>query len=110
MFPSLGNVKIFLYRFPADMRRRYDTLTAMAANELGEEPTSGALFVFLNRPRNRIKILYYESGGYCIWMRRLDAGSFPLPPGDGKKQVIDKGILAMLLDGLKIVKMKRHSL
>ena len=110
MFPSLGNAKIFLYRYPADMRKSYDTLAAIAATELGEDPLSGALFIFLNRPRNRVKILYYESGGYCIWMRRLEAGSFPLPLGDGKKQVIDKGMLAMLLDGLKIVKMKRFSL
>jgi hypothetical protein len=43
-------------------------------------------------------------------MRRLEAGSFPLPPGDGKKQLIDSGTLAMLLDGLKVVKMKRFSL
>ena len=110
MFPSLGNAKIFLYRYPADMRKSYDTLAGMAATELGEDPLSGALFVFLNRPRNRVKILYFETGGYCIWMKRLEAGSFPLPPGDGKKQVIDKGTLAMLLDGLKIVKMKRFSL
>ena len=110
MFPGIGNVKIFLYRLPTDMRRSYDSLAAMASNELGEEPTSGALFVFLNRQRNRIKILYYESGGFCIWMRRLEAGSFPLPPGDGNKQLIDSGILAMLLDGLKVVKMKRFHL
>jgi len=57
-----------------DMRRSYDTLAAMAENELGEEPTSGALFVFLNRPRNRMKIIYYEKGGFCIWMKRLEAG------------------------------------
>ena len=43
-------------------------------------------------------------------MKRLDAGSFPLPPGDGKKQLIDTGTLAMLLDGLKVVKMKRYTL
>ncbi|MFA7186448.1 MAG: IS66 family insertion sequence element accessory protein TnpB [Victivallales bacterium] len=110
MFPGIGNVKIFLYRLPTDMRRSYDSLAAMASSELGEEPTSGALFVFLNRTRNRVKILYYEPGGYCIWMRRLEAGSFPLPPGDGKKQLIDSGTLAMLLDGLKVVKMKRFSL
>jgi len=110
MFPGIANARIFLYRMPTDMRRSYDTLAAMVENELGEEPTSGALFVFLNRPRNRVKILYYVPGGYCIWMQRLEAGSFPLPPGDGKKQLINPGTLAMLLDGLKIVKMKRFSL
>jgi transposase len=110
MFPGIANARIFLYRLPTDMRRSYDTLAAMVENELGEEPTSGALFVFLNRPRNRVKILYYVPEGYCIWMQRLEAGSFPLPPGDGKKQLIDPGTLAMLLEGLKVVKMKRYSL
>lgn len=110
MFPGIANAKIFLCRQPTDMRKSYDSLAALAAYELGEEPTSGALFVFLNRPRNRVKILYYVPGGYCIWMQRLEAGSFPLPPGDGKKQLIDPGTLAMLLEGLKVVKMKRYSL
>jgi transposase len=112
MLPGIANAKIFLYRLPTDMRKSYDSLAALAAHELGEEPTSGALFVFLNRLRNRVKILYYVPGGYCIWMQRLEAGSFPLPPADVecKKQLIDPGTLAMLLDGLKVVKMKRYSL
>jgi len=63
MFPGMANARIFLYRLPTDMRRSYDTLAAMAENELGEEPTSGALFVFLNRPRNRMKIIYL---GYAL--------------------------------------------
>lgn len=110
MFPSLDNTKLFLYREPVDMRKSFDSLAALAANELHEDPLSGALFIFLNRVRNRIKILYYDSGGYCIWMKRLEAGSFPLPLGKGSKQVINKKALMMLLDGLKIVKMKRFSI
>ncbi|MCF6176863.1 MAG: IS66 family insertion sequence element accessory protein TnpB [Victivallaceae bacterium] len=109
MFPSIKNTKIFLCRQPTDMRKSYDTLAALASSELEEDPLSGALFVFLNRPRNRVKILYYESGGFCLWMKRLEAGSFPLPLGEGRKQEINAVHLAMLLDGLKIVKMKRFS-
>lgn len=110
IFPGLGDVKIYLCRRPVDMRCGYDTLAALAANEFGEDPLSGALFVFLNRPRNRVKIFYHESGGFCIWMKRLSQGSFALPPGDGDQQIIDKGMLSMLLEGLKIVKMKRFHL
>jgi transposase len=110
MFPSLDNTKIFLCREPVDMRKSYDMLSALVSSKLGEDPLSGALFVFLNRPRDRIKVLYFESGGYCIWMKRLEAGSFPLPQGEGRKQKIDSVMLAMLLEGLKIVKMKRFSL
>lgn len=110
MFPALGNAKIFLFREAVDMRKQFDTLAALASSELGEDSLSGALFVFLNRPRNRVKILYYEPGGYCIWMKRLEAGSFALPLGEGKKQKIDLGTLSMLLEGLKVVKMKRFYL
>lgn len=110
MFPSLETTKIFLCREPVDMRKSYDMLSAMVTSRLGEDPLSGSLFVFLNRPRDRIKILYFEGGGYCIWMKRLEAGTFPLPQGEGRKQKIGSGALSMLLDGLKIVKMKRFSL
>lgn len=109
MFPSLENTKIFLCREPIDMRKSYDTLSSLVSSRLEEDPLSGSLFVFLNRPRDRIKVLYFERGGYCIWMKRLEAGSFPLPQGEGRKQNIDSGTLAMLLEGLKIVKMKRFS-
>lgn len=109
MFPTLGDTKIFLCRDPIDMRKSYDTLSSLVSSRLEEDPLSGSLFVFLNRPRDRIKVLYFERGGYCIWMKRLEAGSFPLPQGEGGKQKIDSVMLAMLLEGLKIVKMKRFS-
>mgnify|MGYP001304256071 CR=1 FL=1 len=110
MFPAIGNAKIFLFREAVDMRKSFDTLAALASSGLEEDPLSGALFVFLNRPRDRVKILYYESGGFCLWMKRLEAGSFALPLGEGRKQRIDPGTLTMLLEGLKVVKMKRFSL
>lgn len=109
IFPGLGDVKIYLCRHPVDMRCGYDTLAALATREFGENPLCGALFVFLNRPHNRVKIFYHESGGFCIWSKRLTEGSFALPPGDGEQHLIDKGTLSMLLEGLKIVKMKRFS-
>lgn len=109
IFPGLGAVKIYLCRRPVDMRCGYDTLASLAVMEFGTDPQSGSLFVFLNRPRNRVKIFYYESGSFCIWMKRLESGSFALPLGAGERQEIDKGMLSMLLAGLKIVKMKRFS-
>ena len=110
MFPATGNAKIYLCREPVDMRKQYDSLAALVSSELGEDPLSGSLFVFLNRQRNRIKVLYFDRDGYCLWMKRLEVGSFSLPLGEGKKQKIDPGALSMLLEGLKVVKMKRFSL
>lgn len=110
MFPAIGNVRIFLCREPIDMRKSYDTLAALVSSHLGENPLSGALFVFLNHPRNRVKILYYETGGMVIWMKRLECGSFALPLGEGAKQRIDAGTLAMLLEGMRVVQSKRYEL
>ncbi len=110
MFPALGNTKIYLCREAVDMRKSYDTLSALVSSELEEDPLSGSLFVFLNRQRNRIKVLYFDRDGFAIWMKRLEEGSFSLPLGEGKKQKIGPGALSMLLEGLKVVKSKRFSL
>ena len=110
MFPALGSAKIFLCREAIDMRKSFDTLAALVRSHLGEDPLSGSLFVFLNRPRDRVKILHYETGGMILWMKRLECGSFALPIGEGTKQKIDAGTLAMLLDGLRVVQSKRYVL
>ena len=111
MFPVLGTARIFLCRQPTDMRKSFDTLAALASNVFEENPLSGALFVFLNIPRNRVKILYFDRDGYCLWSKRLEKGTFALPTGDVQKQTIDRGQLSMLLEGVKVnIKSKRFSL
>ena len=108
MFPTLGDAKIFLHRDAIDMRKSFDALSGIVRSQLEEDPLSGALFVFLNRHRNRVKILYYETGGMVLWMKRLECGSFALPLGEGAKQRIDAGALAMLLGGLRVIQSKRY--
>ena len=110
MFPALGSAKIFLCREAIDMRKSFDTLAATVRSLLGEDPLSGSLFVFLNRPRDRVKILYYETGGMILWMKRLECGTFALPIGEGAKQKIDAGTLAMLLDGMRVVQSRRYEI
>lgn len=101
----VGAARIFLCRHPVDLRKSYDTLTALAANVLHEDPLSGAFFVFLNRGRNRIKILYWDRDGFAIWMKRLERGTFPLPDGrESGKQELSRASLLQLLEGLKNVK------
>ena len=90
------------------MRKSFDTLSALVSSFLGENPLSGALFVFLNRPRNRVKILFFDRDGYVIYMKRLEKGTFALPDGEGTKQSIDPGALSMLLEGIKVVKKSKR--
>ena len=77
MFPQLpAAVRIFLCTKPTDMRKSFDGLLGMVHEFLGQDPLSGHLFLFLNRRRDRIKILFWEPDGLVIWYKRLEAGTF----------------------------------
>jgi transposase len=80
------NIRIFLRRDPTDMRLGYNGLSALVGSTFGQNPTSGHLFVFVNRHRNRAKMLLWERGGFWLLSRRLEQGTFALPepaPGAG---------------------------
>ena len=62
--------RIWLCLEPTDMRRSFDGLSAMVKNHLGENPTSGHWYVFINRRRTQIKLLAFEGDGYCVWSKR----------------------------------------
>lgn len=69
-------VQLWLCTAPADMRKSYDGLAALVRRELGRDPLNGHGFIFINRRRTQLKCLYFESGGYCIWSKRLERGEF----------------------------------
>jgi transposase len=94
-------VKIFLCRAPVDLRKSYDSLSGLARDALGENPLMGHLFVFCNRRRTQVKILYWDRDGYAIWQKRLERGTFRLPLGTSeKKQLIGPRELYSLLEGI----------
>ena len=76
--PSV-NTKVYLARDATDMRKGFPGLIALTEAVLREDATSGHLFVFLNRRRDFIKILYWDGTGFCIWAKRLERGSFQRP-------------------------------
>jgi transposase len=84
MFGMPATVRVFVAVPPADLRKGYDGLARIARDAIGEDPLSGHLFVFANRRRDRIKVLYWDRDGYAIWMKRLEKGSFrwPAPASD----------------------------
>jgi transposase len=98
---------MFLYRGSVDMRRGFDGLSGIVREELSEDPMSGTLFVFLNRSRDKIKILYWDRDGYAIWTKRLEQGRFALPSEGGG--VIGMSELALLLDGVSVRVVKRSA-
>jgi len=100
-----GALKIYLALEPQDMRKSFNGLYAAAENELGEDPRRGALFVFCNKRRNRIKTLYFDGTGTWISAKRLESGTFSWPKPsrkDQKKLKLAPEALQLLLDGVDL--------
>jgi transposase len=96
------SVRVFLCTEPTDMRRSFDTLAEMTRRILEAEPLSGHLFVFTSRRGDRIKILYWDRGGYALWYKRLEKGCFHLPIGTGPRLELDVAELSLLLEGIDL--------
>jgi transposase len=103
MLSFSGSLKVFVSVEPCDMRRSFDGLHNAVSSLLGEDPKSGALFVFTNKGRSLLKILYWDGSGIWILAKRLERGTFSWPkPSDvshGKLR-LNSTALALLLDGI----------
>jgi len=95
-----SRVRVWLYRRPADMRRSFDGLCALVRHELGEEPLSGELFVFVNRRKTLMKVLYFERSGYCLWSKRLERGRFQVRHDGARKASLDLTALRLIVEGI----------
>jgi transposase len=89
--------RIFVCTEPQDMRRSFDGLSLAAKEHLGEDPQSGALFVFVNKRKNRLKVLWFDRNGYCLLYKRLHRARFVLPDS----RTIDAKSLAWILRGVE---------
>jgi transposase len=95
-----ATVRVYLYGEASDMRWSFERLSALAQQRLKKDPLSGNLFMFLNRRRDSMKVLYFEASGYCIWYKRLESGTFSIL----EQEEISYPELLCLLDGLEINK------
>jgi transposase len=116
MLPQLSAaVRVFLCTKPTDMRKSFDGLFGMVREFLGQDPLSGHLFLFLNRRRDRAKILLWERDGLVIWYKRLEVGSFQsLDPAATTQTSGTAGLelsvtdLAMILGGIDLTTARRR--
>lgn len=102
MLPS--DVPIYVATETIDMRWSFDILAGVVRERLGEEPRSGALFVFFGRRFDRLKVLFFDRTGYCLLYKRLDRGTFRVPgAAAGQTGVeVDEEELGLLLEGLDL--------
>lgn len=97
------SVRVFLAIEPADMRCGFDGLSARVQSLLGRDPMSGHLFVFRNRRRDRLKILFWDRSGYCLWYKRLERGRFRFPAGESDRELeIESAELGLILEGIDL--------
>lgn len=105
------SVRIHLAVEPVDMRRSFDGLSNVARQTIKVDPLSGHLFVFFNRTRHLVKVLWWDGGGFCIFAKRLERGRFRLPVelrnGDPAMSM-DPVELALILDGIDLTGAKRR--
>jgi transposase len=102
-------VRIFISTEPTDMRKGFDGLSAIVEHQWGASPFSGDLFVFSNRRRTLLKLLYWDSDGFAIWYKRLEEGTFriPEPTADGRIE-LTAAKLAMLLEGIDFTRTRKR--
>ena len=95
-------LRVFLCTQATDMRKSFDGLEALVRHVLQHDPLSGDLFVFLNRRRDRVKVLSWEGDGLAIWYKRLEAGTYALPAGEGEPLRLSPTQLTLLLGGIDL--------
>lgn len=120
MISPTGSLRVFVCVEPADMRRSFYGLCGMARDIMKQDPLSGHLFLFRNRNRDRLKILYWDRDGLAIWYKRLENGTWRFPTDvrtkaadDGKSAAkadveISREELSLLLDGVDLRSVERR--
>ncbi len=93
-----GNTRLFLCQHPVSMRKSFEGLSAIIEELFPSELLTGALFIFLNRRRDHMKVLFWDNDGLVIWFKRLEKGTFAWKWGE--KSEIDRRTLLMLLEGI----------
>ena len=105
-----ASVRVYLYASACDMRKSFDGLHALVTQSMDLDAFAGHLFVFANRRRDRIKILYWDRDGFAVWAKRLEEGTYAMPFGDTaeKRREISAAELGAILSGIDLSDAKRR--
>ncbi|HEX5660557.1 MAG TPA: IS66 family insertion sequence element accessory protein TnpB [Polyangiales bacterium] len=105
-----SSVKLYLATEPTDCRKSFGGLSTLVQDSFGLSATTGDLFIFLNRRGTQVRILFWDRDGFCVLMKKLEAGTFRrVKTAQGASRVeIDAGELAMLLEGIDAPKVRRR--
>jgi transposase len=102
-----ATLRIFLAVEPADMRKGFDGLSQLVRDTIAQDPLSGHLYVFRNRRRDRIKILYWDRDGLALWYKRLEKGTFRFPEAVDGRVEVTPAEMAAVLEGIDLSRARR---
>jgi transposase len=104
MIPFAGRYAFYLCTLPTDMRKSFDGLCGLVTGALGQDPMNGAMYIFLNRFRNRMKLLVWDRTGFWIFYKRLEKGTFQLPKHEQDQFSVSISYehLMMILEGIDL--------
>ena len=89
------------------MRKSFRGLSALVRNQLKQDPLSGQYFVFVNRRKTQMKMLYFTATGYCLWAKRLEQGQFRIHSAASGQRVLSLVDLQLLIDGIEVQKYRQ---
>lgn len=110
MFALSSTLNYYFYHGPTDMRKGFDGLCGLVHEVLGRRPVSGEVFVFVNRGHDKIKLLHWEEGGFVLYYKRLEKGTFEVPRVDLESKTcrMSWSSLMLMVQGISVEKTKKR--
>ncbi len=110
MFTLSSTQKFELYTDPTDMRKSFNSLSGIVSEFYQNGPTNVTVFIFINRQRDKVKLLHWVGSGYLLYYKRLEEGTFELPNYEIEQGMIQLSYtqMVMLIDGISIVNIKKR--
>jgi len=110
MLPMFPRLRFFLCAQPTDMRKSFDGLSGIVTNAQVGVPDNGDAYIFINRRRDRMKLLIWDRTGFWLLYKRLEKGTFQIPPNPADQAALEISydILLMLLEGIDVTAVKRR--
>ena len=110
MFTLSSSLSFHLYGKPTDMRKSFDSLSGLIRDTLGKDPLNGSVYIFINRTRDKIKLLHWQGISFTLYYKRLEEGTFELPEYSPEAGSISLNYtqMVMLVDGLTIKNIQKR--
>jgi transposase len=108
MFGLSAQQRYFLFPEVVDMRKSFDGLSGIVTGQMGKDVCSGDVYIFLGKDLSRIKLLVWETGGFVLYYKRLEAGTFALPQPRQGSIALTYSELCLLVEGLEVAITRRR--